>query len=186
MYDGYGRLVSQTTPEAGTRAYTYYINDWVNTVRNDRIVTGNTYHTATFTYNSRGLVTGISYNDGSTPSASFGYDEYGARTSMNDGAGSTTYAYDQYHRLQTETRSFNGLNIGTIQIGYEWNLAGGLNGGYYTAGAGQRKSTTGGTTPARRRGRHGPDQWGLLKQRDERRQPDRLPELRRGQERPLR
>ena len=36
------------------------------------------------------------------------------------------------------------------------------------------------------RGRHGPDQWGLLKQRDERRQPDRLPELRRGQERPLR
>ena len=40
VYDGYGRLVSQTTPEAGTRAYTYYINDWVNTVRNDRIVTG--------------------------------------------------------------------------------------------------------------------------------------------------
>jgi len=134
-YDGYGRLVSETTPEAGRRAYTYYINDWVNTVSNDRIVSGNTYHTATFTYNNRGLATGISYNDGSTPSVSFSYDEYGARTSMNDGAGSTTYVYDQYHRLQTETRSFNGLNIGTIQIGYEWNFAGGLNGVIYTAGS---------------------------------------------------
>jgi RHS repeat-associated protein len=138
-YDGYGRLVKETTPEAGRRAYSYYINDWVNTVSNDRIVIGNTYHTATFTYNNRGLATGISYNDGLTPSASFSYDEYGARASMNDGVGSTTYAYDQYRRLQTETRSFNGLNIGTIQIGYEWNLADGLKGVSYTAGAWTKK-----------------------------------------------
>ncbi|MEP7340786.1 MAG: S8 family serine peptidase, partial [Acidobacteriota bacterium] len=87
-YDGYGRLTSQVTPEEGTVSYGYYSDDLVNTVQNQK-ATGNT---ATFSYNNRHQLTGVSYNDsGATPSVSYGtYDEYGARTSMTTtGIGST-------------------------------------------------------------------------------------------------
>jgi YD repeat-containing protein len=111
VYDGYGRLQSETTPEAGTISYTYKPNDLVETTTNalGRI--------ATHTYNSRNLLTGTSYNDGGvTPAVTFQYDDYGARSQMTDGEGVTTYAYDSHRHLQSETRTFSGLPNTTTRI----------------------------------------------------------------------
>lgn len=132
VYDGYARLSSQTTPEEGTVSYTYYSDDLINTVQNQK-ATGNT---ATFTYNNRHQLTGISYNDsGATPSVSYGaYDEYGARTSMTTtGIGSTTYSYNTYHQLSSETISLTGY--GSATLSYQYNYAGAPTKATYTVGA---------------------------------------------------
>ena len=53
-----------------------------------------------FTWNTRNLVTGVSYNDGgATPSASYTYDEYSAKTAMTDGEGTMTYYYNGFRQL---------------------------------------------------------------------------------------
>ncbi len=106
-YDGYGRLVSENNPESGYITYTYKPNDLVESVTNQRgIVT-------TYSYNTRNQVTLVSYND-STPRASYGYDAYGARSSMmtvfwDPGNGGfwntltkTDYTYDANRHLQRE------------------------------------------------------------------------------------
>ncbi len=93
-----------------------------------------TGNTATFTYNNRHLATGISYNDGgTTPSVSYAYDEYGSRTSMTTtGVGTTTYSYNAYHQLQSETINMTGL--GGTTLGYLYNQAGELTRVSYTMG----------------------------------------------------
>jgi YD repeat-containing protein len=53
---------------------------------------------------------------------SFAYDGAGNRTSMTDGLGSMSYAYDSLSRLTSETRAITGLGNFTISYGY--NLAG--------------------------------------------------------------
>ncbi len=117
VYDGYGRLQSETTPEAGTNSYTYKLNDLVETTTN---ALGKV---ATYTYNTRNLLTGTSYNDGgATPTVSFQYDAYGARSQMTDGEGAATYVYDSHRHLQSETRTFNGL-LGNSTLTYAYNLA---------------------------------------------------------------
>jgi YD repeat-containing protein len=64
----------------------------------------------------------VSFNDsGATPSVSYGYDEYGARTSMTDGTGSTSYTYNTYHQLASEPRTITGLS-GTYKLDYICNL----------------------------------------------------------------
>ncbi len=86
VYDGYGRLQSETTPEAGTVNYTYKPNDLLATKADAR------GRTTTFTYNTRNLTTGVSYNDsGATPSVTYAYDEFGARATMTDGEGTMNY-----------------------------------------------------------------------------------------------
>ncbi len=133
-YDGYGRLTSQTTPEAGTTGYTYTALDQVLTA------TLANSSTRTFTYNTRGLVSDITYNGTLTQNVHYEYNnEYGARTLMqekNPSSGavesSTTYAYNAFVQLQTETRSFKGLT-GTYSVGYQYNLAGGVKTMTYTA-----------------------------------------------------
>ncbi len=123
-YDGYGRLTSQTTPEAGTTSYTFTARDEV------LVATNANTRTATFTYEARGLVTDIDYNGTDTQDVHYVYNEYGSRTLMqekNPSTGtvesSTSYSYNSYEQLQTETRSFKGLS-GTYSVGYQYNLAG--------------------------------------------------------------
>jgi len=118
VYDGYGRLQSETNPESGTITYTYKPNDLVETVSDQRGVV------RTYGYNTRNMVTGVSYNDGgATPSVNFSYDEFGARASMADGEGVTNYSYNDFRQLESETRTFTNLAGKTFALNYTYNLA---------------------------------------------------------------
>jgi YD repeat-containing protein len=121
-YDGYGRLQTRKAPiETSETSYTYYANDKPLTVTDARGAT------TTYGYNSRGLVTAISYS-GPAPvpgAISYGYDAAGNRTSMTDETGSVTYRYDQLSRMQSETRQFAGIS-GNFMLSYEYNLAGAM------------------------------------------------------------
>ncbi|HEY3102465.1 MAG TPA: hypothetical protein VGJ69_02665, partial [Pyrinomonadaceae bacterium] len=127
-YDGYGRLQSKHVPEqnAGTSTvYSYNSDDTVLSATDARGAS------ATYGYNNRHLVTSINYsvpqgsNIPATPNVTFGYDAAGNRSSMTDGSGLSSYAYDQLSRLQSETRQFNGLS-GSYTLSYQYNLVGEL------------------------------------------------------------
>ncbi len=133
VYDGYARVQSQTTPEEGLVSYTYDADDLVSTTTNQK-TTGNV---ATFTYNNRHQIKGVSYNDANaTPTVTFGdYDEYGGRTSMTaSGVSTTTYGYNSFHQLDNETVAFNGL-AGNYQLKYWYNYVGAPTSVRYTAQA---------------------------------------------------
>ncbi|MBS1809953.1 MAG: hypothetical protein JST84_17465 [Acidobacteria bacterium] len=132
-YDDYGRLSSETTPEAGTVNYSYTTNDQIATKTDAR------GKITTFNYNTRNLVTSVSYND-STPGASYGYDEFGARTSMTDGQGTMSYAFDANRRLQSETRTFTGLTNQTFTLTYSYNPGGQLKTVNYGSSTGINKN----------------------------------------------
>jgi YD repeat-containing protein len=123
-YDGYGRPKEQQAPsQTAPTKYTYNEDDTVKNVTDGRgIIT-------TYDYNNRHQVTGIGYSQqtgiAQTPSITFSYDAVGNRTSMTDGSGSVSYAYDQLSRLTSETRQFNGLS-GTYPLSYSYNLGGEL------------------------------------------------------------
>lgn len=126
-YDSYGRLSSKHLPEQSdgmATSYAYNLDDTVQSVTDARGAM------ATFTYNSRHMVTGISY---STPNASLipaappvsmDYDSAGNRTFMIDGAGRIDYGYDSLSHLKSETRQFTEL--GSFTLSYDYNLAGDL------------------------------------------------------------
>jgi YD repeat-containing protein len=57
-YDGYGRVSARVTPEQGRTAYPYNSDGTLNVVTDARSAT------ATYSYNNRHLVTGISYTQG--------------------------------------------------------------------------------------------------------------------------
>ncbi len=126
-YDGYGRLQSKHVPEQETGTatlYTYNADDTFQSVTDARGAS------ATYGYNNRHLVTGITYavpqgsNIPATPNVTFAYDAGGNRTSMTDGLGVQSYSYDTLSRMTSETRTFNG--VGTFTLAYDYNLAGEL------------------------------------------------------------
>jgi YD repeat-containing protein len=88
--------------------------------------------TATYTYNNRKLVNGISYTAPSgvaaRPNVSFNYDELGIRSFMSDGAGTVTYNINALGQIQSETRQFtmSGAPTTPFTINYEYGLAGQL------------------------------------------------------------
>jgi RHS repeat-associated protein len=122
-YDGYGRTATRITPEQGTTTYTHYNNDLLQTVTDARGAI------TTFLYNARHLVTNMNYTvSGSvaaTPNVTYGYDSVGNRTSMTDGLGSISYAYNTDSQLTSETRTFNGL-AGSYTLSYTYGLGGQL------------------------------------------------------------
>lgn len=88
-FDAAGNLKSKTDPEERTTSYTY---DAANRLRE------------------------VSYSDGMTPTATFGYDKDNNLTSMNDGTGESSFEYDQLDRL-TQSEDGHGDTVG-----YEYNL----------------------------------------------------------------
>ena len=93
-YDGHGRLQAKHVPEQDANTattFTYNADDTMHSVTDARGAS------ATYSYNNRHLVTGITYgvpsgSDMTVPTAvGFGYDNAGNRTSMSDGSGSTSY-----------------------------------------------------------------------------------------------
>lgn len=123
-YDGFGRIWRRTTPEQGATTYSYFADDTVQTLTDARGAT------TTFAYNARQQPASITYGVpagvAATSNVSFGYDAAGNRTSMTDGMGSVSYAYDQLSRMTSETRTFSG--VGSFTLGYSYNLAGELTG----------------------------------------------------------
>ena len=125
LYDGYGRLLKRITPEQGETNYSYFDDGLPQTITDARGAK------ATFTHNSRHLLTNITYDTSQAPgvattaNVSFGYDAAGNRTSMTDALGSMSYAYDQLSRLTSETRTFTGVGSYTLTYG-GYNRAGQL------------------------------------------------------------
>lgn len=126
-YDGHGRLWKRTTPEQGLTEYGYNNDDttaWVKDARGAKTLIGyNSRHLPeTLTYDLSNLAAGQSV--AATANVSYGYDAAGNRTSMQDGLGSASYVFDTQSRLESETRTFTGLNPYTHS--YDYNLAGQL------------------------------------------------------------
>ena len=128
-FDGHGRLQSKHVPEQNVSTatvYAYNLDDTILSVTDARGVT------ATYGYNSRHLVTSVTYPaagnlPAGVPSAAnvtFGYDAAGNRTSMTDGLGSQSYNYNQLSQITSETRTFTG--VGPFTLSYDYNLAGQL------------------------------------------------------------
>lgn len=125
-YDGFGRLVSRTTPEQGATTFGYFPDgtmEWVRDARGAK---------ATYAYTARHLVSSIDYDTGNlvpgqsvepTADVSFAYDAGGNRTQMTDGAGTTDYHYDSLSRIDWEERTFAGLT-GAYRLSYGYNSVG--------------------------------------------------------------
>jgi RHS repeat-associated protein len=114
-YDAQARLTTVTDTLGRTTTFGY---DPVGnlTTRKDA-----SNRTTTSSYNADNELTGISYSDGVTPNVTnIGYDADGQRTSMTDGTGSSSWAFDSLHRL---TSSSNGA---TQAVGYQYDLGGRL------------------------------------------------------------
>jgi RHS repeat-associated protein len=71
----------------------------------------------TYTYDPAGRLSEVSYSDGRTATVKYEYNKDGDRTTMTDGTGTTTNAYDQLDRV---TQSENGHKA---IVKYEYDLA---------------------------------------------------------------
>jgi YD repeat-containing protein len=102
--------------------WTYNNDNTIHTLTDARGVT------ATYSYNSRRLLTGINYPSSlptgvtATADVSFTYGAAGNRLSMSDGSGSTSYVFDSLSRITSETKTFAGLS-GSFTLAYEYNRA---------------------------------------------------------------
>ncbi len=78
-YDGLSRVTQEINPESGTTTYTYdhsgQQGDLYQRTRPKPNQTGSTTVVTTYTLDALHRLTGRSYNDGSTPSASLSYDQ---------------------------------------------------------------------------------------------------------------
>lgn len=115
-YDALHRLTSVTTPLGKQLSYAYDVAG--NLVKR---VDGNGNATAAdpndgttvYTHDALDRLAAVDYSD-LTPDVAFGYDGFGARTFMTDGAGTESYAYDGAGRL---TRIMRGAD--TLAYGYD-------------------------------------------------------------------
>jgi RHS repeat-associated protein len=71
-------------------------------------------------YDAAQQLTGITYSDGTTPNVTYAYGATGQRTTMTDGAGTSTYAYDSLGRLISHTDGAGAA------VGYAYDLRGSL------------------------------------------------------------
>lgn len=74
--------------------------------------------TTTNAYDALNRRTSIDYSDPATPDVAYGYDANSNRTSMTDGTGSASYAYDEANRLTSTTTP------GPKSVGYRYDLDG--------------------------------------------------------------
>lgn len=135
-FDGFGRLATSHKPEQRDNSnnlkfttYSYNLDDSIQSMTDGRGVVTN------YTYNSRGLVSTVAWNVGSTgvtdpTDVTFAYDNLGNRTQMTDGMGQVDYEYDALSRMIAETRDFTDTLVdspisgGKFKLEYTYDLAG--------------------------------------------------------------
>ncbi|MEU0535382.1 RHS repeat-associated core domain-containing protein [Amycolatopsis tolypomycina] len=71
--------------------------------------------TTTLGYDAAGRTTSVSYSDGVTPSASYGYDAAGHRVTMTDGTGTTTWSFDVFGEVTAQTQGSGA----SVTYGYD-------------------------------------------------------------------
>jgi YD repeat-containing protein len=123
-YDGFGRVWKKKAPiQLSPTIFEYNADDTPFKVTDSRGAS------ATYTHNSRGLVTNITYSAQAgveaTANVAFDYDAAGNRLWMTDGTGRTDYQYNTLSQLTQETKQFAGLP-GSYWLTYQYNLAGQL------------------------------------------------------------
>jgi RHS repeat-associated protein len=131
-YDGAGKVIAQV--DANEHATTYVRNvlgqpvEIIDALGRKRIqefdpagnlkaVTDPAERVTSYAYDPADRLSSISYSDETTPDASFEYDPDGNLTSMSDGSGESTYAYDQLGRLEEATNGHGDT------VSYDYNLA---------------------------------------------------------------
>jgi len=78
----------------------------------------------TWAYDAADQVSSIAYSNGRTPGVSaIGYDANGRRTTMADGTGTSTWAWDSLGRLVAQTTGA-GVNGAGATVGYGYDLEG--------------------------------------------------------------
>ncbi len=114
-YDQYrGWLNSKQYPDGTGPAYTYTDAERLH---NRQWARGTN---ALYTYNNAGELSGISYDDGSTPGVAYGYDRRGRQTSVTVGGSMiTTRAYNDAGNLLSESYSGGPLNGLSVTNGYD-------------------------------------------------------------------
>jgi len=137
-YDSLSRLTSAANPESGTITYSYDANSNVQTKKDARNIT------TTYTYDTLNRLTQKSYSDGTTPTASYAYDQaapwgwnlsnYIGRLTTeqtSNSSGSLTANLNNYDPmgrviLNEQCQPQNCAQDPSLYTSYSYNLNGGL------------------------------------------------------------
>jgi RHS repeat-associated protein len=130
-YDGAGEVTSQTDGNKGKTTYVRNVLEQpIETIDPLERVTAAEFdaagnlksktdpeeRTTSYAYDAADRLKEISYSDGVTPTATFGYDKDSNLTAMKDGTGESSFEFDQLDRL-THSEGGHGDTVG-----YEYNL----------------------------------------------------------------
>jgi RHS repeat-associated protein len=153
-YNSLSQLLSATNPESGTITYAYD-NDGnllTKTAPKPNQTLAATV-TTTYTYDVLHRLIEKSYNDGSTATVKYGYDNIalsgctttppaltitngiGRRTSMCDGSGATSWTFDALGQVTKEKRTIAGATPQTKEISYVYTLHGQVKTLIYPSGS---------------------------------------------------
>ncbi|MEV8443248.1 colicin E3/pyocin S6 family cytotoxin, partial [Actinosynnema sp. NPDC051121] len=104
-YDGQGRRNSRTDPDNRTTT------GKLDPTGNLASTTDPLGQVITYGHDGANRIASITYSDGVTPNVTFGYNSVGARVSMTDGTGTTTWDADAFGGITGITRG-SGAHVG--------------------------------------------------------------------------
>lgn len=141
-YDMLGRVVSETSPEAGTTSYSYPQTSSPCAGDPTKVCSRTDARgvVTTYSYDALSRLTGISYNTtgttaAATPSVAYYYDQssynglsisdgVGQRTGMSDGSGETAWSFNPLGQVTATRKTLNSV---TKQANFTYNPDGTLN-----------------------------------------------------------